>query len=160
VRDGLKRVETDLPAANARSMEQVIGQSVAWRETPMRLLTGFALVALFLAGVGVYGVMAYYVSQRTRELGVRVALGASAGRLIALVLRQTALPLVAGVVLGIAGAFASGRLLTELLYDVKPGDPVVLAGVVAVLAAVSLLSSLLPARRAATIDPLVALREE
>jgi putative ABC transport system permease protein len=160
VRDALKRVELNLPAANARSMEQVVGQSIAWRATPMRLLTGFALVGLLLAGIGVYGVLAYYVSQRTRELGVRVALGASKRALIGLVLRQSAVPLVLGIALGIAGSIASGRLLAELLYEVKPGDPTVMITIVALLTLVALASSWLPARRAARVDPLVALREE
>ena len=104
VREALKRVELNLPAANARSMEDVVSQSVAWRETPMRLLTGFAFVGLLLAGIGVYGVLAYYVSQRTRELGVRLALGASKPVLIGLVLRQSAIPLAVGIVLGVAGS--------------------------------------------------------
>jgi putative ABC transport system permease protein len=160
MRDALKRVELELPAANAQSMEGVISGSVAWRETPMRLLTGFAIVGLLLAGMGVYGVLSYYVSQRTRELGVRVALGASKHKLVGLVVLQSAIPLAIGVFLGIAGSVASGRLLTELLYEVRPGDPVVLAIITSLLVVVALLSSIIPARRAAMVDPLTALREE
>lgn len=160
VHDALKRVDLNLPAANARSMEEVVSRSVAWRETPMRLLTGFALVGLLLVGIGVYGVLAYYVSQRTRELGVRVALGASKRTLVGLVLRQSMVPVVAGLALGIAGSLASGRLLTNLLYEVTPGDPIVLGTITALLTIVALVSSWLPARRAAMADPLVALREE
>jgi putative ABC transport system permease protein len=160
VREALRRVEINLPAGNARSMEDVVGRSVAWRQTPMRLLTGFAFVGLLLAGVGVYGVLAYYVSQRTRELGVRAALGASKQTLITLVLRQSALPVVAGIALGIVGSIASGAVLAELLYEVRPGDPLVLILIAALLAGVALLSGWLPARRAAMVDPVVALREE
>jgi putative ABC transport system permease protein len=160
VRGALTRVEPHLPAANAESMEDVISGSVAWRETPMRLLTGFALVGLLLAGLGVYGVLAYYVSQRTRELGVRVALGATKRELVGLVLKQSAIPLVLGVVLGLVGSVASGRFLTELLYEVRPGDPLVLATITSLLIVVALLSSVIPARRAAMVDPLTALREE
>jgi putative ABC transport system permease protein len=160
VRDALRRVELDLPAANARTMETVIAQSVAWRETPMRLLTGFALVGLLLAGIGVYSVLAYYVSQRTRELGVRVALGASKRDVVGLVFRQTAVPLAAGIALGIAGSIGAGRLLAELLYEVKPGDPVVLVTITTILIVAAIVASWIPARRAAMVDPLVALREE
>jgi putative ABC transport system permease protein len=160
VRDALKRVELNLPAATARTMDDVVSRSVAWRETPMRLLTGFAIVGLLLAGIGVYGVLAYYVSQRTRELGIRVALGAPKPSIVGLVLRQSAAPVAIGLVLGIAGSLASGRLLSDLLYEVKPGDPVVIAAIAGLLAIVAVLSSWLPARRAATVDPLPALREE
>ena len=159
-RDALRRVEINLPAAEARSMEEVVTRSVAWRQTPMRLLTGFALFGLLLTGIGVYGVLAYYVSQRTRELGMRAALGASKRTLIRLVLRQSAVPLTLGIALGIAGCIASGALLAELLYEVQPGDPAVLTSIAGLLTGVALLASWLPARRAAMVDPMVALREE
>jgi len=126
----------------------------------MRLLTGFAVIGLLLASIGVYGVLAYYVSQRTREIGVRAALGASRGQLASLVIRQSLLPLVAGVVIGVAGSLATGRLLQEFLYQVKPDDPQVITTIVILLIGVGLLASWLPARRAAAIDPIVALRDE
>ncbi len=160
VKDALRRVELDLPAANARTMDAVIEQSVAWRETPMRLLTGFALVGLLLAGIGVYSVLAYYVSQRTRELGVRVALGASKRIVVGLVFRQTAVPVAIGIAIGILASIGAGRLLAELLYEVKPGDPVVLVMITAILIVAAVIASWIPARRAAMVDPLVALREE
>jgi len=160
LRDIVKHVDPDLPVARVQSMEAVVGSSVNWRETPMRLLTGFAIIGLLLASIGVYGVLAYYVSQRAREIGVRAALGATRRQLAALVVRQSMLPIITGVVLGVAGSFASGRLLQELLYQVQPGDPQVIAVIVALLLTVGLLASWLPARRAAAIDPMVALRDE
>jgi putative ABC transport system permease protein len=158
--DVVERTEPDLPVASVRAMTDVISTSVAWRETPMHLLTGFALIGLVLASIGVYGVLAYYVSQRTREIGVRAALGATRSQLAGLVVRQSLASIAAGVVLGVAGSLATGRLLTDLLYRVEPGDPQVLIGIVGLLVAAALLASWLPARRAASIDPLVALRDE
>jgi len=105
-------------------------------------------------------VLAYYVSQRTREIGVRAALGATRRQLSSLVVRQSMLPIAAGVIAGIAGSLASGRLLQEFLYQVHPGDPQVLIAIVVLLVTVGLLASWLPARRAASIDPMVALRDE
>ena len=143
-----------------RSMEWIVGSSTNWRQTPMRLLSGFALIGLLLASLGVYGVLAYYVSQRTREIGVRAALGASRQQLAAMVIKQSMLPIGAGAILGVAGSLASGRLLRQFLFQVKPGDPQVIATIVVLLIGVGLLASWLPARRAASIDPLVALRDE
>jgi putative ABC transport system permease protein len=160
VRDAIGRVEPQLPAANPRSLEAVVSGSIAWRETPMRLLTGFAIVGLLLVAIGVYGVLAYYVSQRKREFGVRLALGASKHRLIALVLRQAALPVFVGVIVGVGGSLIAGRWITSLLYEVEPSDPVVLIAIASLLAFVAVVSSWIPARRAARVDPLVALREE
>jgi len=160
LREAIKRVDPDLPVARVQAMSSVIDGSVDWRETPMKLLTGFALIGLLLAAIGVYGVLGYFVSQRTREIGVRSALGATRTQLAGLVLRQSMSPIAAGVVLGIAGSFVSGRLLTEMLYQVKPGDPEVIAVIVILLLIVGLLASWLPARRAAGIDPMVALRED
>jgi putative ABC transport system permease protein len=160
LRDVVKRVDPDLPVARVQSMEEVIGSSVSWRETPMRLLSGFAAIGLLLASIGVYGVLAYYVSQRTREIGVRAALGATRAQLASMVIRQSLLPIIAGVVIGVAGSLATGRLLQEFLYQVKPGDPQVITAIVVLLLGVGLLASWLPARRAAAIDPMVALRDE
>ena len=156
----IKGVDPSLPVARIQSMEGVVGSSMNWRTTPMRLLSGFALIGLLLASIGVYGVLAYYVSQRTREIGVRAALGASRPQLAGMVIRQSMLPIVAGVVLGVAGSLASGRLLQELLYQVRPGDPQVIGAIVGLLIAVGLFASWIPARRAASIDPMVALRDE
>jgi putative ABC transport system permease protein len=156
----VKRIDPDLPVAGIRPMEDVVTTSFAWRETPMRLLAGFAAIGLLLACVGVYGVLAYYVSQRTREIGLRAALGATRSQIVRMVLRQSLVSILAGVALGVAGSMASGNLLVDFLYNVKPGDPQVLVSIVFVLVIAALLASWLPARRAAAIDPLVALRDE
>jgi putative ABC transport system permease protein len=160
MREAIKRVDPQVPVSNIRSMEDVINGSVTWRQSPMRLLIGFASIGLLLAAIGVYGVLAYYVSQRKREFGVRLALGASKARLVGLVLKQSALPLALGLTLGVAGSLASGRLLAGLLYEVQPGDPMILGTIAGLLVLVSLISAWVPARNAASVDPLVALREE
>jgi len=120
----------------------------------------FALVALGLAATGIYGVMAYTVSQRTNELGIRVALGASAADVVALVLRQGMGVVVVGVVTGLAAIFTVGRLVQAMLYQTSPHDPLALVATVALLAGVALVACLIPARRAAKVDPMVALRCE
>jgi len=160
LKEVLKRIDPGMPVGLVRSMEQWIGASVDWRETPMKLLTGFAIIGLLLASLGVYGVLAYYVSQRTREIGVRAALGATRGQLATMVIRQSLLPIVAGVIVGVGGSLATGRLLRDFLYQVRPADPQVIGTIVMLLVAVGLIASWLPARRAASIDPLVALRDE
>jgi putative ABC transport system permease protein len=160
LRDVVKRVDPNLPVAQMRSMEAWVQRSVDWRETPMRLLTGFSLIGLLLASMGVYGVLAYFVSQRTREIGVRAALGATRRQLASLVVIQSLLPIAAGVIAGVAGSLASGRLLQQFLFQVRPGDPQVIGAIVALLIGVGILASWLPARRAAAIDPITALREE
>ena len=153
LRDVVKRVDPDLPVAHVRSMEDVVGSSVDWRETPMRLLTGFAVIGLLLASIGVYGVLAYYVSQRTREIGVRAALGATRPQLASMVVRQSLLPIVAGVDRSASpDRWRSGRLLQEFLYQVRPGDPQVIATIVTLLLGVGLLASWLPGARAAACD--------
>jgi putative ABC transport system permease protein len=156
----VKRVDPALPVARVQPMDRVILASVDWRQTPMKLLTVFAIIGLLLASVGVYGVLAYFVSQRTREIGIRAALGATRRQIAAMVIRQSMLPIAAGVLVGVGGSIASGRILQELLYQVRPGDPQVIAAIVALLAGVGLLASWLPARRAASIDPVIALKDE
>ena len=137
-----------------RSQAAYLHRSAAW------LAGGFAGMALLLGVLGLYGVIAYSVSQRTRELGVRLALGATRAAIVALVLRQSMLPILAGLALGVAGAVGAGQLLTSFLYDVRPTDLRVITTVAVLLVAVGIIASWLPARRAAMVDPLVALREE
>jgi putative ABC transport system permease protein len=126
----------------------------------MSLLTLFGLLALILAAVGVYGVMAYGVNQRTRELGIRLALGARSSSVQAMVLRQGLGMTLTGLVLGLVGALGLTRLLTTLLYGVSPSDPRVLGGAVLVLAMVSTVACLIPAIRATRVNPIDALRSE
>jgi putative ABC transport system permease protein len=160
LREVIRRVDPDLPVASVRTMEQVVGRSVNWRESLMRLLGIFAGLGLLLAAVGVYSVLAYFVSQRTREIGVRVALGATRPSVVRLVLRQSALPIVAGLIAGVALSLWTSRWLSDLLFQVQPGDPLVVTVIAAMFGLVALAASWLPARRAASVDPLVALRDE
>jgi ABC-type antimicrobial peptide transport system permease subunit len=124
------------------------------------LLSGFAAVALFLAALGIYGVLAYSVSQRAREIGIRLALGAPQAGLFGMVLRQGMRPVAAGSVVGLVGAFAGTSLIKSLLFGVPPGDPPTYLTTTTVLALVSLCACAVPAFAAIRVDPLVALREE
>ena len=119
----------------------------------------FALVALVLAAAGIFGVLAASVAERTREIGVRTALGASQSRILGMVVRQGLALTVAGLVLGLAGAFSVGRLITKLLYGTQPHDPVALLVVSGILAVIAMLACVVPAWRAAKVDPVIALRE-
>ena len=123
-------------------------------------MKGFAALALLLAGLGLYGVLAYSVTQRTREIGVRMALGARPGQALALVARESAAVVGVGLFLGLAGALATARLFASLLFEVAPADPLALLAALLVLGAVALLATLVPARRAALVDPAIALRAE
>ncbi|MEO6995960.1 MAG: ABC transporter permease [Lacunisphaera sp.] len=145
---------------DAGTLEQVVGSSFDNRRAVMLLLTAFAGLALFLSSLGIYGVLAYDVSQRTREIGVRGAIGASHGQIVSLILKQGLWKTGVGIGLGLVGAFLLSRSMTSMLFGVTPTDPIVYVVVSLVLIAVALLASYLPARRAAKIDPLVALRDE
>jgi ABC-type antimicrobial peptide transport system permease subunit len=126
----------------------------------MMLLGGFAIVALFLAAVGIYGVLAYSVTQRTRELGIRMAIGSSPRQVFRMVLTQGLRVVALGLIIGLAGSLLLARLIRSLLFGVTPTDPLVLAATVLVLAACGAVACLLPARRATRIDPVVALVAE
>ena len=130
------------------------------RRTPMLLATGFAAVALFLAAIGIYGVLAYQVSQRRREIGIRMALGAESGSIFGLILREGGLIVAAGAALGLLGSFAVRRALQAQLYEVGAMDPLVVGTVAIVLALVALVACVLPARRAAKTDPMIALTDQ
>ena len=126
----------------------------------MLVSMGFGLVALFLAAVGIYGVLAYMVAQRTKEIGIRIALGGSRKKIFRLVLGEGLLLLGAGFAIGLAGTVVLSRYLAAELFGIRPLDPFVLASVASILAAVALVASVLPAQRATRVDPIVALRQE
>ena len=152
-------LDRDLPLAGVRTMDEVIGRSIAERRFTMLLLASFAGVAVLLAAIGVYGVLAYLVSQRTQEIGVRLAIGATPGHVVGLFVREGATLMFVGTAIGLAGALAVTRTLATLLFGVTTTDPVTFAAVAGALAIVALLASYLPARRAARVDPMTALRE-
>lgn len=160
VRAIVARLNPNVPITTVQRMDEVVGASMADRAITMSLLSVAAAVALFLGMIGLFGVISYVVGQRTREIGIRMALGAEAGEVGAMVLRQGAGVIAAGVLVGLAGAFAVTRLLGSLLYEVSATDPLTFVAAPLVLIAVSLLATWVPARRASRIDPLSALRTE
>jgi putative ABC transport system permease protein len=141
-------------------LSRIVSNSMAAPRFYAAALGAFAGVALVLAAIGLYGLLAYSVAQRTREIGVRMALGAQRGGILALVLGQGALLAGIGVVAGLAGAFAVTRYLSSLLFGITPLDPATFVAVALVFAGVALLASYVPARRATGVDPIVALRSE
>jgi putative ABC transport system permease protein len=160
LREQVRAVDPNLPIFGERTMENVISDSMAQRRFAMQVVGLFGLLAMLLAGIGIYGVMAYSVSQRTREIGIRLALGASRGAILRWVLRQGMTLIVIGVSVGLVGALAFTRLLRSLLFGVAPTDLITYASLAALLALVALLACYIPARRATKVDPLVALRYE
>ena len=151
-------VDSVIPITQERTMEQVISESVARQNFNMALLSVFAGIALLLAAIGIYGLMAYTVQQRTQEIGIRMALGAARGDMLRLVLAQGLKLAIAGVVLGAALAYGVTRLLASLLFGVKASDPITFVGVAVILLTVALIATLIPARRASTVAPSEALR--
>jgi ABC-type antimicrobial peptide transport system permease subunit len=145
---------------NVKTQEQHIDQLLFQERLVARLSSFFGLAALLLASIGLYGLLAHEVTRGTREIGIRVALGAPAGQVLRRVVRHGVALAAVGVALGIAGSFAVTRLLGSMLYDVKPGDPVTLVVVSILLMLVALVACYIPARRAIRVDPLVALRHE
>jgi putative ABC transport system permease protein len=160
LRGAVADVDADTPVSDIRTMDQLISSSLSQPRTAMTLLAAFGMLALVLGAVGIYGVIAYAVSQRTHEIGVRIALGARPGDMIRMVIEQGGILAFIGIVVGLVGAFALTRLLAALLYGVSPLDPATFITAPIVLMCVALLATSLPARRAARVDPVVALREE
>lgn len=159
IRAQVREVDPAVPIFAVRTMDEVVERSTAGARSSMLLVVLFALLALVLAVIGVFGVLSYTVSQRTTELGIRLALGASARDLKLLVLGQGMMPVLAGVMLGLAGAVALTRFMESLLFGITPTDPVTFATVAVLLASVAALASYLPARRATRVDPVTVLRE-
>jgi putative ABC transport system permease protein len=160
VRREVRALDRDLPVYNVKTMEDRLADVVAQPKVNLAVLGAFAALALVIAAVGTYGVMAYAVAQRTRELGIRVALGASGDRVVRLVVRQGMVPALVGVGMGLVGAALGARLLASLLYGVGPRDPLTFGVAVLTLGAVALAACYIPARRAARADPMLALRSE
>jgi predicted permease len=160
IRRAVQEVNPDLPLFGVRSVDSIIADSLASRRFALQILVFFAATALLLAAIGIYGVMAYFVSQRVREIGVRMALGAQRGDVLKLVVRQGMSLALMGVVFGLVTSLLLMRLIAGLLFGVSSTDPLTLVSFTALLAAVAFLANYIPASRAARIDPMVALRHE
>ena len=160
VRQAIREVDPGQPVSNVATMAEVLGTEAAQRRMGMIMLVGFASLALLLASLGIYGVLAYFVTQHTAEIGVRQALGATPRNILFLVLKKGMGLTLAGIAIGLIGAFVLTRLMSSLLFGVKASDPLTFVTVPLVLGLVALLACLIPARRATRIDPLVALRYE
>ena len=162
VRREVRALDPTVPVYNVHTMEQQVARSPAVfaRRLPLRLVGAFAVAALALAVVGIYGLVAYTVAQRTQELGIRIALGARRRNILALVAREGALLATVGVGIGLVAALGAARMLGSLLYGVGTADPQTYAAVAAILGSIALAASYVPARRAARVDPMVALRAE
>jgi ABC-type antimicrobial peptide transport system permease subunit len=160
VRAAVSEIDSSQPIASMRSMDDVLVADVASRNTQLTLVAAFAALAVLLAAVGLYGVLSYTVARRTAEIGLRMALGAQASAVVGGVIRGALRLGALGIVLGLAASFAVTRFLGSFLFGVSPTDPVTLAGVALLLLVVTALASFVPARRAARIQPVIALRSE
>jgi putative ABC transport system permease protein len=160
IRKSLAEIMPDLPVSEVDTLENILKSSTGARRFPMLLLSAFSVLALVLAAIGIAGVVGHSVVQRTNEIGIRMALGAGSVDVLRLMINANMLWVLAGLLAGLAGSLALTRLLTRMLYEVRPLDPAVLGGVSAVLAAVALAATYFPARRAARIDPIAALRNQ
>jgi len=160
IRNAVRDLDSSLPVYSLRSMNEVVSKSMVQPRFLALLLATFSAIALFLAAIGIYGVMAYSVAQRTQEIGVRMALGAQPLHVLRLVFGQSLQMLLIGTVIGLAGAFALTRLMRTLLFEVTATDPLTYVSVVGLLTVVALVACYVPARRAAKVDPLIALRYE
>jgi ABC-type antimicrobial peptide transport system permease subunit len=160
VRREVAAVDPELPVFSMKTMRELIDDSLVTRRWPMLLSMAFGIVALLLSGVGIYGVLAYVVTQRTKEIGIRMALGGTPRAIFDLVLGEAVGLLVTGFLVGAVGAFGIRRSIEAQLFGVRPTDPGVLAIVTLVLASVALVACVIPARRATRVDPVLALNRE
>jgi ABC-type antimicrobial peptide transport system permease subunit len=155
-----RALDPNVPIYEVKTMQQRLSESLARRRFAMLALGLFALLAMVLAAVGIYGVMAYLVAQRTREIGIRVALGAQTRDVLRLVIKQGMTLAIIGIAIGLVGAVGVTRVMTSLLFGVRATDPLTFGGIALLLGGVTLLACYIPARRATKVDPLVALRYE
>ena len=160
VRSALNKIDNGLPILQPNTLDAIVTQSLGQERLTMALLGVFAGIAVLLAIVGIYGAVAYTVEQRTGEIGVRMALGAQTTDVLRLVVRQGMNPVLLGLVIGLAGTFAAGRLIAAQLYQISPHNPLLLGATATALAVAALLACLIPARRASRVDPIIALRSE
>jgi ABC-type antimicrobial peptide transport system permease subunit len=158
IRREIQSLAPALPSSNVRPMTDTIGTVLYSARVSTWLLTGFGALALALAVIGIYGVLSFAIASRTRELGIRLALGARAGSLFNMVVRDGLVLVAIGVVCGVAGALAAGRMVAGFLYGVSPADVATYAAVTAILCAVAFVACAIPARRAMRMDPMAALR--
>ena len=156
----MKAIDPDLPSGEISSLQEVLDRSVDQPRFRTLLLMAFAGLALVLAAVGVYGLMSYTITERTREIGIRVALGAQPRQMMHRAIRDGMLLALVGVTIGVVAALTSARVLSAFLFGVTPTDPLTFCAVAIVLLAVALLASYIPSRRALKVDPIVALRNE
>src|SRR5213076_2957332 len=157
LRREVQTLDKDQPIYNVRTMDDVVMNSLGTRRVSMQLFAVFGIAALLLAAIGIYGVMAYTVTQRTQEIGIRMALGAQRSDVLGLVVRQGMTLAAIGVVAGLAGAFSLTRVMAGLLFNVRPDDPTTYLAISFLLIVVAFLACYLPARRAAKLDPMIAL---
>jgi ABC-type antimicrobial peptide transport system permease subunit len=160
IRSQIQQIDPNQPVAQVKAMDEVIAESLAPRRAPMWLFGAFSAIALFLAAIGIYGVLSYFVVQRRQEIGVRMALGAQRASVLKLILQQGARLIAIGLGIGLVGAFVAARALTSFLFGVKPTDLPTFIGVSLVLAGLALAACAVPALRATRVDPLVVLRNE
>ncbi len=160
LRGRMAELDPELPLYDLRTMQERTEESLTSRRSPLVLSMVFGLVALFLSGLGIYGVLAYMVAQRTKEIGIRMAVGSTPEGIFHLILKEGVVILAIGFALGLSGAFAVGEYIRSILYGVQPTDPAVMLSVAAILAVVALAACVLPARRATRVDPIMALRCE
>ena len=160
VKSQIQTIDKNLPMDDAETMQQLLSMSTSGRRFNTLLLSLFAMLAVVLAMVGIYGVMSYSVTQRTHEIGIRIAVGAQTSDVFRIVIGQGMLLALIGVGLGLVGAFALTRLMTTMLFGVEPTDPLTFISLAALLIGVGLVACYVPGRRATRIDPLVALREQ